>query len=236
MSNKLGGKQGTAYLGTNADQPPNYVFNDRDPNQYDINNVSLGDLWLNQIDKNLWVLVSLAGDSMSKGSIATWVKLETGSAPGGPLDTITGTSGGPIGADSNSNINLVSGVFGLSFDGNPATNTITLNSITPDNVLETVTGNNGGPISGIAGNINIVGDNVGVTITGNPLTNTLTASLIGGWLGLFSVTGWASLITTMLFLGGISISCIGVVGLYIGRILEQVRGKPAFVVWEETDR
>ena len=63
-----------------------------------------------------------------------------------------------------------------------------------------------------------------------------TASLIGGWLGLFSVTGWASLITTMLFLGGISISCIGVVGLYIGRILEQVRGKPAFVVWEETDR
>ena len=61
MSNRLGGKQGTAYLGTNANQPPNWVFSDRDPNQYDINNVSLGDMWLNQNSEDVWILVSLAG-------------------------------------------------------------------------------------------------------------------------------------------------------------------------------
>ena len=49
MSNRLGGKQGTAYLGTNANQPPNWTFNDSDPTQYNTHNVSLGDLWLNTI-------------------------------------------------------------------------------------------------------------------------------------------------------------------------------------------
>ena len=40
MSNRLGGKQGTSYLGTNANQPPNWTFSNRDPNQYDTQNVS----------------------------------------------------------------------------------------------------------------------------------------------------------------------------------------------------
>jgi hypothetical protein len=36
MSNRLGGKQGTAYMGTNANQPPNMHFMDRPPTAFDI--------------------------------------------------------------------------------------------------------------------------------------------------------------------------------------------------------
>ena len=179
MSNRLGGRQGTAYVGTNAVQPPDYTFSDRDPNQYDINNVSLGDLWLNQSSKTLWALVSLERDVAGPGSSATWSKLENSGMSG--LDTITGSTGGAVPGDVNANINLVSGIFGFSFDGNPGTNTITLNStITPDNVVETLTANTGGPVGAILGNINVVGDNVGITAVGNPGTNTVTFSLIGG--------------------------------------------------------
>ena len=179
MSNRLGGRQGTAYVGTNAVQPPDYTFSDRDPNQYDINNVSLGDLWLNQSSQTLWALVSLERDVAGPGSSATWSKLENSGMSG--LDTITGSTGGAVPGDVNANINLVSGIFGFSFDGNPGTNTITLNStITPDNVVETLTANTGGPVGAILGNINVVGDNVGITAVGNPGTNTVTFSLIGG--------------------------------------------------------
>lgn len=179
MSNRLGGKQGTAYLGTNANQPPNWVFSDRDPSQYDINNVSLGDMWLNQDSENVWILVSLAGVAGSKGSLATWVKLES-NAVTGVLDTLTGDTGGVIQGDVNANINIVSGIPGLSFDGNAGTNTVTLNSTISGQVVQTLTGNNGGAIDPLAGNINIEGDNVGVTVVGNPLTNTLLISLVGG--------------------------------------------------------
>jgi hypothetical protein len=178
MSNRLGGKQGTAYLGTNADQPPNWTFSDRDPNGNDINNVSLGDLWLNQGSENVFVLVSLAGNSMSKGSVATWTKLEAGGISA--LNSLTGNTGGVVNADASANINIISGVTGFSFDGNPATNTITLNSTIGSSPVQTVTGNEGGPVSPLVGNLNIIGDDVGITTTGDPGTGTLTISLIGG--------------------------------------------------------
>ncbi len=127
MSNRLGGKQGTAYLGTNANQPPNWTFSDRDPNQYDIQNVSVGDLWLNQDNENAWLLVSLAGDMMSKGSIATWLKLEAGGISA--LNTLTGNTGGVISPDSSSNINIVGDGTTITIAGNSATHTLTASVI-----------------------------------------------------------------------------------------------------------
>lgn len=179
MSNRLGGKQGTAYLGTNANQPPNWTFNDRDPNQYDTQNVSLGDLWLNEINETVWVLVSLAGDSNSRGSLATWTKLDNGSGSG-VLDTLSGDSGGAISPDGASNINITSSITGLTFVGNPGSHSLVLTSTGGvDDFLQTVTANSGGPVSGNLGNINIIGDGTSINIVGNPGTNTLTASLVG---------------------------------------------------------
>lgn len=78
MSNLLGGLQGTAYLGTNANQPPNCNFNKRDPVSTDVN-YSLNDFWLNTVNEDVWVLVSLQGGPLTAGQVATWVKLTQGS-------------------------------------------------------------------------------------------------------------------------------------------------------------
>ena len=123
MSNRLGGKQGTAYTGTNANQPPNWTFENHDPNQYNTQNVSLGDLWLNQTNQNVWMLVSLKRQVTGPGSIATWVKLESGGISA--LDELTGNTGGPITPDNNANINIVGDGIGITITGNPATNTLT---------------------------------------------------------------------------------------------------------------
>jgi dolichol-phosphate mannosyltransferase len=46
------------------------------------------------------------------------------------------------------------------------------------------------------------------------------------------VTGWASLAVLNLAVGGAIMLSLGVLGLYIGRIFEQVRGRPLFLVRE----
>ena len=44
------------------------------------------------------------------------------------------------------------------------------------------------------------------------------------------VTGWASTVVKLSFLFGILFIFLGLIGEYIGRILEQVRGRPMYIV------
>lgn len=46
--------------------------------------------------------------------------------------------------------------------------------------------------------------------------------------------GWASVIATVLFIGGIQTFCIGVIGEYVGRIYTRVNNAPQFVVGKTT--
>jgi len=212
MSNRLGGKQGTAYLGTNANQPPNWHFENRPPTQYDFNNVSEGDFWLDQsaagIDR-VWVLVSLQGNSMSKGALAQWEKLGVGD-----LETLTGNSGGPVSPDAMQNINVVGDGTTVDIVGNPATNTLTVSAV-GTGVLSTLTGDSGGPVSPLAGNINILDTANNITITGNPGTHTLTANT-GGHVATSYITSPATGtavpaagVLTFAGTGGISVSAGG---------------------------
>jgi hypothetical protein len=127
MSNRLGGKQGTSYLGTNANQPPNWTFSDRNPNQYDIQNISLGDMWLNKDNETIWVLVSLAGDPDSKGSLATWSQLDSNIS--NDVQTLTGNDNVIVGPDVNNNINIKGDEVGITIAGNALTNTLTVSLI-----------------------------------------------------------------------------------------------------------
>jgi hypothetical protein len=188
MSNKLGGKQGTAYLGTNANQPPNWSFNTRNPTEYDYQNVSLGDLWLNQENSTVWVLVSLQRGSSGPGSVAHWSEVSTSVTPG-VVDLLTGDSGGEVGPDGGNNINIKSGVSGFSFVGNPGTNTLTFTGTSPSGDIVTLTGNSGGAVGPATGNINIVGDGTTIDIVGNPGTHTLTASVISGGMTVSQLDG-----------------------------------------------
>ena len=46
--------------------------------------------------------------------------------------------------------------------------------------------------------------------------------------------GWASLIATTLFVGGVQTFCVGMLGEYIGRAYLKINGKPQFVIREST--
>jgi len=49
-------------------------------------------------------------------------------------------------------------------------------------------------------------------------------------LGLYNVPGWTSLMVIVCLIGGAILASIGVLGEYIGRIFEEVKGRPLYVV------
>jgi dolichol-phosphate mannosyltransferase len=48
-----------------------------------------------------------------------------------------------------------------------------------------------------------------------------------------SVPGWTSLIVTVVFLGGVQLICIGIIGEYVARIYEHTRRVPPFIIAED---
>lgn len=47
--------------------------------------------------------------------------------------------------------------------------------------------------------------------------------------------GWASIALLVVFFGGVQLICIGILGEYLGRIFQQVQGRPLYVVASEAD-
>jgi dolichol-phosphate mannosyltransferase len=48
------------------------------------------------------------------------------------------------------------------------------------------------------------------------------------------ITGWTSLMISVLFIGGVQLLCIGIIGEYISRIANDVKKRPSFII-EETN-
>lgn len=80
-----------------------------------------------------------------------------------------------------------------------------------------------------------------------PLKAALTAGFISILIGIiltvwvlwvqlsggFTVPGWASTIITIIFFGGVQLLTIGVVGEYIGNILDEVKNRPEYIIDEK---
>jgi glycosyltransferase involved in cell wall biosynthesis len=48
----------------------------------------------------------------------------------------------------------------------------------------------------------------------------------------FSVTGWSSVIVSVLFSSGIILIVLGIIGLYLGRVFQEVKSRPLYIVSE----
>lgn len=73
-------------------------------------------------------------------------------------------------------------------------------------------------------------------VTGTGLAISLLAFLYGAWLVVVRlflggiVTGYASMMSALLFLSGVQLVAIGVLGLYVGKIFQEVKARPTYVV------
>jgi polyisoprenyl-phosphate glycosyltransferase len=55
--------------------------------------------------------------------------------------------------------------------------------------------------------------------------------VIAKWLGLLpDVPGWSSITVIILFIGGVQLLSIGVLGQYIGRIYDEVKKRPPYII------
>ena len=55
--------------------------------------------------------------------------------------------------------------------------------------------------------------------------------VFAGWLfNAALVPGWASTVIILTFLGGVNLMMIGIAGLYVGRIYEQVKNRPLYII------
>ncbi|MCP4009096.1 MAG: hypothetical protein GY726_06225 [Proteobacteria bacterium] len=45
-----------------------------------------------------------------------------------------------------------------------------------------------------------------------------------------TVTGWTSIMVTMLFMFGILFALLGVIGLYLGKVFDETKARPLYIV------
>jgi len=50
-----------------------------------------------------------------------------------------------------------------------------------------------------------------------------------------TVTGWASTVCVICFMGGVQLISLGVLGEYIGKIYMEVKARPRYIISERTD-
>jgi len=48
----------------------------------------------------------------------------------------------------------------------------------------------------------------------------------------YSITGWSSLIVTIFFFSGIVLFCLGIIGIYLGRVFQEVKRRPLYIISE----
>lgn len=61
----------------------------------------------------------------------------------------------------------------------------------------------------------------------------LIISLVDKFIFKTTIQGWTSLMTAVLFLGGIQLITVGILGEYIGRIYEEVKNRPNYIIKEK---
>jgi polyisoprenyl-phosphate glycosyltransferase len=48
----------------------------------------------------------------------------------------------------------------------------------------------------------------------------------------YTISGWASVIVTIIFFGGVQLMILGIIGLYLGKLFMQNKQRPLYIVKE----
>ena len=51
----------------------------------------------------------------------------------------------------------------------------------------------------------------------------------------YTIRGWATIMMGVLFLGGVQLICLGILGEYIGRIFNEIKERPLYIIQEVYD-
>jgi len=157
---RLSGLNPLAYVGVEPNAPLQLTVQNRVPTTNDYSNWNIGSMWIHNTTENVYMLVKKVNQ------VATWILIGAGSSD---LETITGDSGGAVGPDGTLTINLVSGFSPITVDGNPGTNTLTINS---DGTVAIQYDEDSGSAIPSSGVLNIVGG-TGISTSGAGSTVTI---------------------------------------------------------------
>ena len=53
------------------------------------------------------------------------------------------------------------------------------------------------------------------------------------WQLGYTVQGWATIMVALLFIGSVQLLCLGIIGEYLGRVFNEVKPRPMYVIEEE---
>lgn len=60
-------------------------------------------------------------------------------------------------------------------------------------------------------------------------------NVIARWAGIIRIAGYTTTVFSIWFVGGLLLLVMGVLGLYIGKIFDQVKGRPLYIVMDEVN-
>lgn len=75
--------------------------------------------------------------------------------------------------------------------------------------------------------------NLGFFVSFLSLLGILYAVILRIFFPHITVPGWTMIVVSIFFMGGVQLMMLGVIGEYIGRIYNEVRGRPTYVIAEE---
>lgn len=184
MSSNVNGLNPQSYLGVNASTPPNLTIQETNPNPTLWKNFNIGDLWINKVNRNVYILTSVAN------STANWALITGGN---GDIVSLTADDGNTALPNFAGTINLQGGTNINTTVTVPNSNNFQVNL---DNAI-----NLPGDITITAGNLNLPATNVGgtqgiINFNNEPYFNTKGTSniFVGRFAGnsLIGLTGTAN--------------------------------------------